>query len=394
MVLNTRLQSIEASATVALSDKIRKIKTQGISIISLQTGDPDFNTPIPIIQACYESLQKGETHYSFSNGLFELRKAISEKIETETGVAYDPEKEILITNGGVHALFCALSAIINPKDEVLIQDPSWMPYKSVVSMLGGVPKIVNSHSTNNFWAPIEELDKNITPLTKAIIINSPNNPTGMVASRQYLESILTFADRNDLMIITDEVYRAIAFDGVNATSLLSIPGSKDNRILIDSFSKSYAMTGWRLGYVAASQNIISQIQKSIQYTVTNVPVFIQRGGLCAITNKEVALTVSGMYKRYEERRNMVDAIFRDQNSDKIKLFRPEGAFYVFLDISGTGISSAQFASLALDNIQVAVAPGSVYGEAGEGFVRLTTAAHESDIQSGLMRMINWANENF
>ena len=388
--MNDTLLKLKNSATVALSDKIRKYKTEGRTIIALQTGDPDFNTPKIIIETCTDALAGGLTHYSFSQGLPELRSAVASYNDKKFGTKISSEENILITSGGVHALYIIANVLFAPGDEVIVIDPSWMPYKSVITIAGAVPVVIDTKAENNFIAEINEIRKYISKKTKAIIINSPNNPTGSVVNEKYYIELLELAREYDLYIISDEVYNEIIFDGRKPLSLAAFEDKPSRVIVINSFSKTFAMTGWRIGYIIAGSKIIEQCLKLVQYTITNVPPFIQKAATIALQNNEVDKEVINMVKIYEKRKNIVRQLCMEHLGARIRMVDPGGAFYIFWDIRKMNITSEQFCDELLDKYQVAVVPGNVYGNCGEGFVRMTIAASEIDIVEGTKRMLEFS----
>ncbi len=386
--LNTQLLQIKESATVALADRVRKLVADGLPVVALQTGDPDFSTPQPIIEAGYRAIKEGLTHYANSRGLPELREAIAQKIKTDNSGTYKPDTEILVTNGGVHAYYCAVKAIANPGDEIIIPDPAWMTHVNTVAMLGCVPITAPSYSENGFWPTLSEIEKRISSKTKAIVINSPNNPNGALASHDYLEQIVEIAKRHNIYIISDEVYEYIIYDGLKHVSIASFRNNYDKLVIVNSFSKSYAMTGWRIGYLAAPDEVISLALKASQNTITNVVAFIQKAALCALTDANVKLVVQDMYARYGHRRDRVVQMLEAAEAP-IGVFMPRGAFYAFIDISNLGVSSLTVAEQLLSDVKVSMVPGIVYGVCGEGYLRMTLAASDETIEKGIEGMIKW-----
>lgn len=388
LALNSQLARIKESATVALADRVRKLIADSQQVVALQTGDPDFSTPEPIIEAGYRAIKEGLTHYADSRGLPELREAIAQKIKIDNDGVYSPTTEILITNGGVHAYYCAIKAIANPGDEIIIPDPSWMTYVNTVFMLGCVPVMVPSNAKNNFWPSLTDIERCITPRTKAIVINSPNNPTGAVASHDYLAKVVELAKDRDVYVISDEVYEYIIYDGLKLVSIASFRKKYDKLVIINSFSKSYAMTGWRIGYMAAPGDVISLALKASQNTITNVAAFIQKAALCALTDPQVKPIVREMYALYEKRRNNALKILKAENA-RIDAFIPKGAFYLFIDIHNLGLDSLTIAECLLSEAKVSMVPGSVYGKCGEGYLRMTLAASDGAIKQGINGLIDW-----
>lgn len=389
--MNNQLELLTESFTIALADRVRRMKAGGIPVIGLQTGDPDFNTPQPIMDAAYEAMQAGATHYSNSRGLPALREAIAERMQNENGVAYNPVSEILVTHGAIHAYHVALQAILNVGDAVLVPDPSWQTHANMVKVLRGEAIRVAGTPENNFFPTIEAWREALTENTKALVINTPCNPTGMVASRDYLQQVVDFAVENDLYILSDEVYDKLLY-GTEHVSVASFEAARERTLLINSFSKSYAMTGWRIGYLCAPEAIIDNALKASQHTITNVAEFSQRAAIVAMRDEQVAATVDMMIAAYTRRRQLVLDIAAQYLDNPIKVTEPQGAFYFFLDVRELGMSSTAIAEAILNDVQVAVVPGVAYGAQGEGFLRLTTAAADSDIEIGFTKILAWAKE--
>lgn len=390
--LSINLNSIKQSPTVALSDEVRRLNLQGKNIIELMPGDPDFNTPEKITRLTFEYLKKGYTHYANSRGVIELRENIAIRYNKDYGVNYDPEKEILICNGGIHAVYCSLAAILNKDDEVLIFNPSWKQYSNIVSILGGKPIMIDTKYEDDFLPSINMLKKSITDKTAAIILNYPNNPTGSIVDESYLEKVIKLAKDNNLWIISDEVYEKIVFDGIHYRSLCSIKGAKERTIIVNSFSKTYAMTGWRIGFILADEKIINLALKAGQHTITSVQPFTQKAIADCINDSEVDECVNNMVKEYEKRRDLVKQIFDYYNQDIIGIKIPKGALYYFIDIRKLSESSEQAARELLNEKDVAYVPGNIFGSCGEGFLRMTIAAKPIDIENGFRRLLDWVIE--
>lgn len=391
MDVNQRLKSLPQSATVALADRVRQLSAEGKQIVALQTGDPDFPTPVPIVEAAHQAMREGWTHYVASRGLPELREAIAEKLGSFDRTEYDPSTEILVTHGGVHAYHCALQAILNPGDEVLIPDPIWMTHVNVARMLGAAVRRVPSRPEDRFWPRLDDWESAVSSRTVALVVNSPSNPTGSMASEEYLAALVQFAVGHNLYIISDEVYETIVFDNRKHVSVASLPGARERTLLVNSFSKTFAMTGWRIGYLAAPAIVIDQALKASQNSITNVAPFVQRAAICALTDPEVSVAVRQMVARYQQRRDLAMNILKLHAVADIDVVEPQGAFYLFLDVRGLGVSSAVIAERLLGEALVSIVPGSVYGGCGEGFLRMTIAASEEQIEGGIRGLLNWAS---
>ena len=388
--LNTELAELRESATVALGDRVRRLRADGLKVIGLQTGDPDFPTPQPIIDAAYRAMNEGDTHYSDSRGLPELRQAIANKFHRVNHVEYDPAEEILPTCGGVHAYHCALASILRPGDEVLIPDPAWMTHANVVALLGGRAVRASSSLEHAFWPTFADWEKVVTRRTVALVVNSPNNPTGAVARRDYLNQLNQFAAAHDLYVISDEVYENILYDDRQHTCFASLKGARERTLTINSLSKTYAMTGWRVGYLAAPAEIIGSALKASQHSITNLAPFIQRAAAFALTDPAMQEEARRMVAAYARRRAMVIRLWRENGPTPVRLLEPEGAFYFFLDLRALCMPSSQVAEELLQEASVALVPGSTFGQCGEGFLRLTIAAADSEIEAGFQALLKWA----
>jgi aspartate/methionine/tyrosine aminotransferase len=386
--LSTALTALSESATVALADRVRQLRASGRDIIPLQTGDPDFPTPEPIVEAARQAIRRGYTHYSFSRGLPELREAIV-KVMGQQGTAYSPETEILVTHGGVHAYHCGLQAILNPGDEVLVPDPAWMTHVNMAVMLGGAPVRVPSYAADGFVAGIDAWEAAITERTSALVVNFPNNPTGCVPERTYLERLLEFAQRHHLYVISDEVYDHILFDGRRHTSFASLPGAHERTLLVNSFSKTYAMSGWRIGWLAGPSGVIDQALKATQNSITCLAPFVQKAAAFALADPDMNDAARRMGREYERRRDMTIKAWEEERVQAMRPIKPDGAFYIFWDARALRRPSLSIAESLLEDAGVSVVPGGVYGAQGEGFLRTTLAADEPSLLEGTRRMAEW-----
>lgn len=387
--MNQQLKQLTESFTIQLADRVRQLKRDGIPVIGLQTGDPDFNTPQPIIEAAYKAMNEGFTHYGNSRGLPALREAIAHRMSQHSQVEYHPATEILVTHGAIHAYYVGLQAILNPGDEVIVPDPCWQTHTNMVRVLRGNPIRVAGIAENHFLPEISAWQDAITEKTKAIVINSPTNPTGSVADRQYLLALLDIAIKHDLFIISDEVYDNLLY-GVEHVSLASLPGAKERTLTLNSMSKTYAMTGWRIAYLCAPEAIINNALKASQHSVTNIAEFVQKAALVALTDNTVQDMIAEMRDAYTKRRAHVLALYDSFGETPIEIIEPQGAFYFFLDVRKLNLSSNEIAERLLNEAHVALVPGSAYGDAGEGFLRMTTAASLPDIEQGFIRLLEWA----
>jgi aspartate/methionine/tyrosine aminotransferase len=389
MLMNSQLALLTESFTIALADRVRQMKRDGIPVIGLQTGDPDFKTPQPIMDAAYQAMQEGLTHYGNSRGLPALREAIARDIQIKQGITYNPDTEILVTHGAIHAYYVGLQVILNRGDAVLVPDPTWQTHANMVKLLHGQAIRVPALPENDFFPTIEAWRNALTANTHALVINTPCNPTGMVASREYLQQLVDFAVEHDLYIVSDEVYDHLLYEGAKHVSLASLDGAKDRTLLLNSFSKTYAMTGWRIGYLCAPQPVIDNALKASQHSITNIAEFVQRAALVALTNTEAQAAALTMQNAYTRRREMVLALYDRYGATPLNVMPPQGAFYFFLDVRQLGLSANVIAERLLLEQQVAIVPGSAYGDAGEGFLRMTIAAADSDIETGITRILDW-----
>jgi len=389
---NQQLSALQESPTISLADRVRQLQAAGQKVIGLQTGDPDFNTPQPIMDAAQRAMNAGQTHYVNSRGIPSLRRAIAARLKQENGLDYDPETEILVTSGGIHATYCALQAVLNPGDDVLVPDPVWMTHANMPRVVRGQAVRVPSQPENDFWPTLDAWERALTPRTVALVVNSPNNPSGMVATRDYLEQLNQFAAAHHLYVISDEVYEKLLYDGHQHTRFAALPGAKDRTLLVNSFSKTFAMTGWRVGYLAAPADVISQALKASQFSITNLAPFIQEAAAFALTNPDVPPLVDEMVRRYAQRRDCVLQIYREYGPTPVRLIKPQGAFYFFIDVRALNRPTMEIAQQLLDDMNVAIVPGSVYGACGEGFLRMTIAASDTDVEAGFRAILEWADK--
>jgi len=349
-------------------------------VISLGIGEPDFNTPEPIIQAGIASLERGETNYSSNAGLMELRRAIAEHLDETYDQTYNPASEILVTVGVSEALYLALAGSLDPGDECIVPEPCFVSYAPEVTFAGGKPVIVPTRVENSFQVTAEEIAAAITPRTKALLIGYPNNPTGAVMSRERLNEIAAVAKQHDLLVISDEIYDRLVYD-TEHVCFPSLPGMYSRTILLQGFSKAYAMTGWRIGYIAAPAEILGELRKVHQYTIMCAPTVSQHAALAALREGEPF--VQEMVAEYDRRRRLiVDGL----NELGLDCFEPQGAFYAFPSIEVTGMDDDEFAEKLLQEERVAVIPGSAFGEAGRGYVRCSYATNYEKIEEALERL--------
>ncbi len=377
-----RVVGVQPSATVAVSDKARAMAAQGLDVINLGGGEPDFDTPSHIVDAVLEAIRQGHTHYVSSAGLRELRAAIADKLREENGLEFDPDTEIIVTPGAKLALFAAIMATVDEGDEVLILDPAWVSYVPCVQLAGGVAVHVPLSTEDGFRVTEAKLRQKLTPRSKLLIVNSPSNPTGRVFTRQELETIAKVALENDLLVLSDEIYEKILYDGHEHISIGSLPDMLDRTIVINGFSKAYAMTGWRLGYVAVKGPLAKEMLKVQQHSATCASSFTQYAGIAALAGPQDA--VSLMVEEYRRRRDLITAGLNSLPG--ISCHQPEGAFYAFPNVSATGMSSIEFADMLLSEVKVAITPGVAFGDSGEGHVRISFANSTQLLEKAIERM--------
>lgn len=356
------------------------IAAQMHDVVSLGIGEPDFVTPDHIRQAAIDSITAGKTAYTSNSGLIELRRAVADHLQAKYGVRYDPEEEILITVGVSEALQQAMLSLINPGDEVIVPEPCFVAYTACVVFAGGVPVTVPTHAEDEFMVDPKAIEAAITPRTKAILIGYPNNPTGAVIDQARMQAIVDIARAHELVLLSDEIYDRLVY-GVDHVCAAACEGARDLTVLMGGFSKAYAMTGWRLGWLAAPADICGAVRKVHQYGIMSAPTAAQYAGLAALLHGEA--DVQHMVNEYDQRRQVLVAGLRRIG---LPTFEPRGAFYVFPDIRGTGLSSADFCERLLTEEHVAVIPGDVFGPSGAGFVRLCYASSMHNIETALERI--------
>lgn len=350
--------------------------------VSFALGEPDFTTSKNIIDAACRAYQEGLTHYTLNAGILPLRQAIAKKLKRKNNVDIDPETEIMVTAGGMEALMLVMMVALNPGDEVIVSDPFWTNHPSQVLMCGATPRFVKVYEEDGFVYNPDNVRKAINKNTKAILINSPANPTGGVASREILEELARIATEHDLLVITDEVYQHLIYDDEEFVSIASFPGMKERSVIIDSFSKAYAMTGWRIGYAAGCREILKNMIKLHENVVSCINTSSQYGAIEAIEGPQDYLKF--MLDKYSIRRKLI--VEGINSIEKLSCIKPKGAFYAFPNITRTGLSSEEFAVELLKKTGVVTVPGSGFGEAGEGFIRISYATSEENIKEGLKRI--------
>ena len=389
--LNVQFDSLRQSPTVAMADRILALKASGKSIVGLQVGDPDFPTPQPVLDVAFQAMQAGLTHYGPSKGYPELRRAAAHKLERDSAVLYDPETEILITHGGIHAYYLAMQSILNPGDEVLVPDPSWGTHANMATMLRGKVVRIPAPAENGFIPHFESWERALTPSSRVIVLNYPCNPTGAYPTREYLQQLQDFAAKHNLWIVSDAVYEDLFYEE-KPTSAAAFEGARERTLLVNSLSKSYAMTGWRVGYLAAPQAVIENALKAGQNSITCVAPFIQKAAAFALTDPGIQQVTADMRRAYARRRDLVLRIAHELESEKVLVTPPQGAFYFFLDFRPLKMTSLEICERLLDEAGVGLVPGSAFGEQGEGFIRMTIAASDEDVESGFRKIVEWTEK--
>jgi aminotransferase len=350
------------------------------NVISLGIGEPDFVTPEPILREGIASLERGETSYTSNSGTIGLRTALSGHLDRLYGVRYSPEEEILITVGVSEALYLAMTAVLDPGDEVVIPEPCFVSYAPEVTLAGGVPVFVGTSVENDFRVTAAAIEAAVTPRTKAVLLGYPNNPTGAVMTREVMVEIGAVAERHDLLLISDEIYDRLVY-GVKHTCVPSLPGMRRRTILLGGFSKDYAMTGWRIGYACAEPEVLAAMRKVHQYTVMSAPTTGQAAAVVALEQAEEH--VVSMLAEYDRRRRLIVDGF---NTLGLDCFEPHGAFYAFPSVTASGMTSETFAWTLLEEQEVAVVPGDAFGPSGAGFVRASYATSHEKIEEALSRI--------
>jgi len=375
-----------------LSDKIVSIPPSGIrkffdivsemkDAISLGVGEPDFDTPWHIREEGIYSLEKGRTFYTSNAGLKELKVEIHNYLQRRFDVSYDPDQEIMVTVGGSEAIDAAMRAMINPGDEVLIPQPSYVSYVPCAVLADGVPVIIELEEKDEFRLTPEKLLEKITPKSKILVLPFPNNPTGAIMTREDLEKIAKIVEERDLFVISDEIYSELTFGDEKHVTIASLPGMKERTVLINGFSKSYAMTGWRLGYACAPNLILEQMLKIHQYAIMCAPTTSQYAAVTALKNGDE--DVAHMREAYDQRRRYLIHAFEEMG---LECFEPRGAFYMFPSIRRFGMTSDEFATRLLMEEKVAVVPGTAFGDCGEGFLRISYAYSLKSLKEALSRI--------
>lgn len=377
-MVSQRLQNVPASGTVAISNKVSRLKAEGQDIISFSMGEPDFTTPLNIIDACKESLEGGFTHYTPSLGIPELRRAVAEAAHNENNIPCRGAN-VLITPTK-QAIFMTCLAYLDPDDEVLLPNPAWVSYEACIRLAGAVPVFVPTYFEDGFVIDPAMLEAAITPKTKMMIINSPCNPTGGVIPDNVLKELVSIAEEHDIMILSDEIYEKIIYEGKHI-SPASYPDMFDRTITVSGLSKTYAMTGWRMGWAIANEDIISNLNKLQSHSISCCVSFVQQASIEAIKGDQAER--DKFTSLFKERRDLAVDLISDIKGLDVNV--PQGAFYLFPRYSAD-IKSSKLATMLLEEAHVAMTPGSAFGPAGEGFFRMSYATGEDQIREGLDRV--------
>lgn len=375
-LLSSRAQGIQPSGIRRFFDIAATME----NVISLSVGEPDFKTPWPVRKKAILALEKGRTRYTSNAGIHELRCAISEYMESRFALSYRPETEIIVTVGGSEAIDVAVRALVNPGDEVMVVEPSFVCYSPIVTLAGGNPVPIVTTAADGFKLTAKALKAALTPKTKALILPFPNNPTGAVMRREELEEIAAVLRDTDVFVISDEIYAELTY-GENHASIAETPGMRERTIVINGFSKAFAMTGWRLGWAAGPEEILAQMLKIHQYGIMSSPTISQYAAITALS--ECREDVDYMVGEYDLRRKLCVKGFGDMGLD---LFTPEGAFYVFPSIARTGLSSQEFCERLIRAKQVAAVPGDAFGASGEGYIRVSYAYSLKHLSAAMKRI--------
>ncbi|MDK2464959.1 MAG: pyridoxal phosphate-dependent aminotransferase [Candidatus Korarchaeota archaeon] len=384
-----RMSKLGVEGAFIVLARAKELERQGKKIIHCEIGQPDFDTPAHIKEAAKKALDEGFTGYTPSAGIMELREAIAEYVSKTRGIDVTPD-QVVVTVGAKIGIFSALMAFVNPGEEVIIPMPAYPSYESVTEFVGGVVKPVVLKEEREFSPSGEEIAKAVTDRTKVIVINTPSNPTGGVYKRKDLEAIVEVAKEHDLWIISDEIYEDIIFDGKKHESILSIPGAEERAVMLSGFSKTYAMTGWRLGYVVAPKEVADKITK-IQLNTVSCPVsFVQKAGIAAL--KGPRDEIEAMVREYEERR---DLLYREINRiPGFSMIKPAATFYAFPNVKELGVKSKELANMLLEEAGVALLPGTDFGAPGEGYLRLSFATSKENLMEAMERIRAFVEEKF
>jgi aspartate aminotransferase len=380
-MISQRVSQVKPSATLEITAKAKAMKAEGVDVVGLGAGEPDFDTPDHIKHALYEAVEDSFVYYTPTPGIIGLREAIAAKLKKDNGISYDPETQVIATPGAKQALYEAILAITNPGDEILVPDPWWVSYVPMVQLSDGVPVFVPTREKDRYRLTPEALEDKITDKTRALILNSPNNPTGAVMAKSDLRSVADVVKDHDLMVISDEIYEYIIY-GSTHQSIGALPGMKERTITINGMSKAYSMTGWRLGYAAGPAEVIKAMTRIQAHSISNVTSFVQMAGIAALQGPQEC--VRDMVREFRRRRDAVDKMLNE--IDDVTCIRPKGAFYAFPNVSAYEEDSFKIANYLLEEARVAVVPGEAFGDGGRGHIRISYATDMETIEEGIRRI--------
>jgi len=384
-----RMDHIGTEGAFEVLAKARRLEAQGRDIVHLEIGEPDFATPDNIVEAAVGALQSGYTHYTPAGGIMEARQAVAGFVQRRLGVDVDPA-EVVLVPGSKNVLLFTLLACIEPGDEVIYPDPGYPVYASLINFIRAVPVPIRLREERQFRIDLDELGALITPRTRLLIVNTPQNPTGGVLTKEDVERIAELANRHDLLVIADEIYSQLVYDGFQHVSLLSQPGMKERTVLMDGMSKAYAMCVWRLGYGVSPRELAAKMETLMINSSSCAAAFTQMATIEALESPESERAVAAMVDKFRARRDLlVDGLNRITG---VRCARPDGAFYAFPNIEGTGLKENEMADRLLDEAGVAVLPGTAFGAAGEGYIRLAYTQGEQDLNKALERIEDFINE--
>lgn len=388
MTISQRAKNVVGSSTLAITARAKELRAQGRDVVSFAAGEPDFDTPDFIKKAAIEAIQKGFTKYTPSSGMIELREAISKKFQKDNNLTYNAKDQIVVSCGAKHCLYNIVQALVDSGDEVLIPAPYWVSYPEMVKLAGATPQFLETSKETNFKITAKQLERNISPNTKVLILNSPSNPTGTVYSRKELESIAEVCVKRNITVISDEIYEKLCYTKEPFTSIGSLNKEiYDLTVTVNGVSKSHSMTGWRIGYFGASKEIAQNVGKIQDHSTSNPSSISQAAAVAALNADESAM--AGMQKEFKARRDFIIKCL--DNIPEISYIYPEGAFYVFCDISKIGLDSDTIAKKVLDEKSVACIPGSGFG--APAYIRLSFATSMDRIEEGTKRLAAWFKEN-
>jgi aspartate aminotransferase len=384
--VNRRVQHVEGSATLAITARAKELQAKGLNVVNFGAGEPDFDTPQYIKDAAIQAIHKGFTKYTPSTGTIELRQAIAQKFERDNKLSYKPS-QIAVSCGAKHSIFNIIQVLVDDGDEVLIPAPYWVSYPEMVKIAGGVSKFIPTTMKTDFKITPQQLIQSITSKSKLLILNSPSNPTGMVYTKKELEAIAEVCVKNELFVISDEIYEKLIYEGGPFTSIASLGKDIfDLTVTVNGMSKAYSMTGWRIGYAAARQDIIDYVQKFQDHSTSNPTSISQAAALAGLQASDEQM--KPMIDEFKKRRELMISAF--DNVKEVGYIKPQGAFYLFCDFSKFGDAN-QTAKRILDEVNVAVIPGESFG--APGFIRLSFATSEERIKEGTKRIIDWVKKN-